>query len=183
MAAVQAAAKTEYMRSLRIVLLIVTLAVITFFLVAAVLPSEYHIERRVAIEVSPDTVFRQINTLQNWEHWNPQMPSMEYNDIEAGAGARKEWETPAGGTGFLEINRSIPGELIQAEVRFPGYDTFQTAWMLRPVKDSTYITWGMDFGGLAYPAGRYSGVLTNKRMQANIHMGLQNLKAFLEEDK
>lgn len=170
------------MKNIRILLLIVTLFVITFFLVAAVLPSDYHIERRVAIDAPPDTVYHHINTLKNWEHWNPKMPEMRYNDTEAGAGARQEWDTPEGGTGYLEIERSIPGELIQASIRFPGYDTFETAWMLRPVNDSTYLTWGMDFGDLSYPVERFSGVLTNKRMQANIHMGLQNLKDYLENN-
>ncbi len=171
------------MKSMRTFLFVITLLVLTFFLLAAILPDSYHVERRVAIAASPDTVFNQINELENWENWNPNMPEMQFNDIPKGAGARQEWETPKGGKGYLEIKRAIPGEIIQAQMRFPGYDTFETNWMLRPAGDSTYITWGMDFGGLEYPLGRYSGVLTNKRMQANIHMGLQNLKAHLEEEQ
>lgn len=171
------------MKPMRTFLLIITIMILTFFLVAAILPDAYHMERRVAIDASPSQVFEQVNELENWKNWNPEMPEMQFNEIPKGAGARQEWETPKGGKGYLEIKRAVPGQIIQAEMKFPGYDTFETNWMLRPEGDSTYATWGMDFGSLDYPLGRYSGVLTNKRMQANIYVGLQNLKTHLEEDQ
>lgn len=171
------------MKTSRIILIVLILFVITFFLVAAVLPSSYHIERRVAIDAHPQEVFQQINKLNNWKNWNPRMPEMQYNEIKSGAGASQAWMTPEGGKGYLKIESIQPNEIIRASIRFPGYDTFQTVWMLRAVNDSTYLTWGMDFDSLAYPVERYSGVLTNKRMQTNIFIGLNNLKDFLEQEE
>lgn len=171
------------MKTLRVVLVVLSFFLVTFFIVAAVLPSSYHIERRIAITATPADVFEQINVLNNWHNWNPNMPEMQYNGIKSGAGARQTWMTPEGGKGYLEIEASTPNEIIRGNIRFPGYDTFETVWMLREVNDTTYLTWGMDFQELSYPVERYSGVLTNKRMQTNVFLGLKNLKGYLEENE
>lgn len=169
------------MKTIHIVIFVLVLFVVTFFIVAAILPSSYHMERRVAIKASPWEVYNQINNLENWENWNPRIPEMNYSEKVSGVGAKQSWSTPEGGEGFMEILRSQPAELVKATIRFPGYDTFETVWMMRPANDTTYLTWGMDFDSISYPFERYSGMLTNKRMQTNIHLGLQKLKKFLEE--
>jgi hypothetical protein len=168
------------MKTIHTVILVVLLFVVTFLIIAAILPSSYHLERRMAIKATPMEVYDEINNLENWKNWNPRMPEMEYGDITKGKGARQTWKTPEGGEGFLEILRAQPAEMVKANIRFPGYDTFETVWMLRPHNDSTFVTWGMDFDNLSYPFERYSGLLTNKRMHTNIHLGLQNLKSHLE---
>lgn len=170
------------MKALRITFVIIVLILITVFILGAIFPSEHHIEQRIAIGAKPSKVFNQINTLKNWNNWSPSSPEFSYSGPASGVGARQTWINDKG-KGYLEITRSEPNHFVQAVMKFPGEKRFITNWMLRPDKDSTYVIWGMEFGELSYPLGRLEGIITNGRMQANIHRGLNNLKAYIEEDR
>lgn len=170
------------MKALRNTVIIIAILLVTLLILGALFPSEHHIEQRVAIDAPPEEVFEQINTLKNWENWAPSSPDFSYEGSQSGEGARQTWLNE-NGKGFLEIKKSEPYQLIQAEMKFPGDKKFQTNWMLRPENDSTYVIWGMEFGELSYPLGRLEGIIINGRMQANIYKGLSNLKSYIEEGK
>jgi len=168
------------MKALRITIIVIAAIVITILILGALFPSEHHIEQRVSINAQPREIFKQINTLKNWEHWAPASPDFSYSGPESGQGAMQSWVNK-NGKGYLKITKSNPYTLIQAQMKFPGNKKFETNWLLRPNKDSTLVIWGMEFGDLSYPLGRLEGLITNGRMQANIHRGLNNLKAYMEE--
>ncbi|MCF8308875.1 MAG: SRPBCC family protein [Bacteroidales bacterium] len=170
------------MKALRITVIIIAILLVTLLILGALFPSEHHIEQRVAVDASPEKIYKQINTLKNWENWAPSSPDFSYSGPESGEGARQSWVNK-NGKGYLEITRSRPYTLIRAEMKYPGDKKFKTNWLLRPQKDSTYVIWGMDYGGLSYPFGRLRGLIINGRMQANIHQGLHNLKAYMEKKK
>lgn len=168
------------MKALRVTIIIIAISVASILILGALFPSQHHVEQRVVIDAQPREIFKQINTLKNWENWTPTSPDISYSGPESGVGATQTW-VDRNGKGYLKITKSNPYTLLQAEMKFPGNKTFETNWMLRPDNDSTIVIWGMEFGDLSYPLGRLQGLITNGRMQANIHRGLNNLKTYMEE--
>jgi len=59
------------MQVLYIILGALAILILGLFVFSLYLPSRLKIERSLLIKARPEVVFREVNTLRNWERWSP----------------------------------------------------------------------------------------------------------------
>ncbi len=168
-----------------VALLIVTLALIGFFL-----PKSVHVERSVVIETDRDTVFHQVNSFQHFNTWSPwheldPNASYEYSGPESGVGNKMTWssEEPEVGKGSQEIIESQYPGLIKTKLYFgddpnPGFAEFKIEEISY---NQTKLTWGFDVDFGKNIVGRYFGLMMDGMLGPYYEKGLQKLKQKLEQ--
>jgi uncharacterized protein YndB with AHSA1/START domain len=89
--------------------LIVALCTVAFLLFATSKPDSFEVERSIKIKAPPDTVFRLVNDLHQWETWSPwaeKDPEIKstFRGANSGIGAVHEWSGNRGvGSGRMKI--------------------------------------------------------------------------------
>lgn len=130
-----------------IVLVVAVLAVII-----AMQPSEFHIERSLAMSAAPDIAFAQVNDFHKWEAWSPWLkvdPNAKatYEGPASGEGAIFRWAgNDEVGEGSMTILESQPHEHIKIKLDFlkPMAGTATSDFTFQPAGDKTTVTWSMD---------------------------------------
>jgi hypothetical protein len=120
-------------------------------IVAAFQPSHYEVKRSTKIAAPPAAVFPQVNTLKNWEAWNPWMKldpniKLTYTGPASGKGASYSWTgNNEVGEGSATILESRPDEFVRFRLDFrkPMEATSHAEFTLQPQGDQTEITWKM----------------------------------------
>lgn len=118
----------------------------TFFM-----SENFRVSQTQVIKASPEAVFSQLNTLQNWKNWSywqglDDKMSITYNDIAAGEGASYSWKSEKKelGSGTLTITKSQPNGYLQCSLLFEGYGTSGSEYILKPVEGGTELTSAMN---------------------------------------
>ena len=122
-----------------------------FLIVAAFQPSHFEVKRSTRIVAPPASVFPQVNTLKNWEAWNPWMkldPNIKvtYSGPPSGEGASYSWVgNNEVGEGRMTILESRPNELVRFKLEFlkPMEGKSDAAFTFKPQGDQTEVTWSM----------------------------------------
>jgi hypothetical protein len=158
--------------------------------IGLLLPSHYHVERRIYVGVPPTAVFGQINTLPHWLNWafagytqQGQVPPVEFMGPMDGPGALYVWRDEAGEEGRVEIVASTPPEQVQLRMLTNnGAFSSRLTFVLEPQLDGTIVHW-IEEGDVGYRLQmRYLmlfhglDAVLGKRYEA----GLQALKAYCE---
>lgn len=132
----------------------VTIAVLIagVLIFAATRPDAFRVERAVAIQAPPETVFALINDLKAWAAWSPwekKDPAMQraYGATTAGKGATYAWEGNRDvGKGGMEIVDSIPPSHIRLRLDFvtPFEAHNIVTFTLAPQGSTTRVSWAME---------------------------------------
>lgn len=174
-------------------LIILVLLFVAFVSVGLFLPAEVHVERSVAINRPPATVFTLLNSYRHFNEWSPWAdldPDAEFmhSGPESGPGARLSWRGDPAliGTGWQEITMSRPNERVEIDLDF-GSQGVARAWFdIRGDQLGSLVTWSFDtdltegvgfWGGLA---GRYFGLFFDRWIGQDYEKGLADLKRFAE---
>jgi len=162
--------------------------VIGFVAVAAMQPSEYHVERSATMAASPEEVFAQVNDFHKWEAWSPWLkvdPNAKatYEGPSDGEGAIFRWAGNSEvGEGSMTITESRPHEQIRIKLHFlkPFEGTANTDFTFKPVDDKTAVTWSMD--GKNDLLGKIMCLLMNmdKMIGDRYDEGLASMKKIVE---
>jgi len=126
--------------------------VVVFCAVAALQPSELHVERSTIISAPPAVVFAQVNDLHKWQEFSPwaKRDLAAKNTFEgpsAGTGAVFAWAGNSEvGEGRMTIVESWPNELVRFRLDFvkPFEGTNDVAFAFTPQGDQTRGVWTMD---------------------------------------
>ncbi|MBI5507647.1 MAG: SRPBCC family protein [Deltaproteobacteria bacterium] len=160
---------------------------IAFTIVAATLPSEWHVERATVVDASPAAIFAWLNDLHRWPEWSPwndhRDPTLKqsFAGPERGAGAAMRWQAEAIGSGRLVLTTSLPYEKV-------GYDLFLDDAML-PAKGSitmvsqatgTLVTWSEDGDMGANLFGRFAIDEMDETLGPDLEAALGALKNKVE---
>ena len=78
------------------ILIALAVIVVLFVIVVAMRPSEFRVSRSLAMAAPAETAFEQVNTLRNWEAWNPWGKvdpncKLTYEGPPSGTGASYSW--------------------------------------------------------------------------------------------
>ena len=129
-----------------VVALLLAAVVSTFFM-----SENFRASQTQVIKASPEAVFNQINTLQNWKNWSywqglDDKMSITYNDIPTGEGASYSWKSEKKelGNGTLTITRSQPSGYLQCNLLFEGYGNSSSEYILKAVEGGTELTSAMN---------------------------------------
>ncbi len=130
---------------------VIIVGVALILVVAATKPDQFHVERSMVINASPDQIYPQINNYKNWTAWSPWEkvdPNMKrtYSGPESGKGAKYAWVgNDDVGAGDMEI---VESNLSRIEIKFhqavPFEGTNKAIFSLQPQGAATKVTWTMD---------------------------------------
>lgn len=131
---------------------VVVLIVVVLAIAIAMQPTDYHIERSLTMNASPEKVFAQVNDFHNWDAWSPWLkvdPNAQgtFEGPPSGEGAIFRWAgNDEVGEGSMTILESKPHELIRIKLAFikPFEDQATTDFHFQPQGDQTEVTWTMD---------------------------------------
>jgi hypothetical protein len=175
-------------RAFGIGLALVAAVVIGFCIVAALQPSELHVERSALIAAPPAVVFGYVNDLHKWQEFSPwakrdPAAKITFDGPAEGTGAAFSWAGNAEvGEGRMTIVESVPNDRVRFRLDFlkPFEGTNDVVFGFTPQDDQTRVTWTMtgenDFMGKAI------GLLMNMdaMIGGDFEQGLADLKQLSE---
>ena len=136
---------------LKIIALILTVIVAMLLLYAASKPDQFHVERSVSINASPEKIFPLINDLHAWNDWTPynKDPAMKkmFSGAEQGVGASYAWQgNKEVGQGDITITASTPASKIVFDLHMlePFAARNVATFTFAAAADSTTVTWSLD---------------------------------------
>jgi hypothetical protein len=172
------------MQVLYIILGALAILILGLFVFSLYLPSRLKIERSLVIDARPEVVFREVDTLRNWERWSPwhQLdPAMKlvYGEKSSGAGASYSWESRKRnvGRGSLIITESRPYEYIGIHINFMEKGSSKGYFRFEPAGERTRVIWGMEMAVGQNPARKVMGLMMDKWIGRDFERGLQQLAA------
>ncbi len=170
------------MKALKIIGIILLIVIVIVLVVGIFLPSEVVVEKQILINAPAKTVFKQVNTMENWEKWTPfteDAPDMVCTYEGTGVGAIQTWSFQ-GDSGSLSIIESSPYMSLVTEVDLMQDTKVNGIWTFTETEEGTQVNWSINFSDLSYPVGRYSGLFMKGGMGPYLENGLENIKILAE---
>ena len=171
-----------------IALCVFTALVALVFLIPALMPSKYVIEKSIRVDAAPEKCFDKIVNLNNYAAWNPwsQMEPDAVKKIEGTPGTPGHyyaWQGHKTGAGVLTVKKVDPSKSAELELEFfrPWKAVGLDSWTFEYVAGQTKITW-KNIGPLQYPVVRLMGPMIKKNLEKQFEAGLENLKKLCEND-
>lgn len=173
---------------INIILILVAIAVIIFFIVAATQPSEFRIIRTCTINAPASAVFAQVNDFHKWDAWSPwaKLDPEATNSLEGpetGTGAIMRW---AGnykvGQGSMTIMESRADEFIRFKLEFlkPFRATNTAEFTFTSENDQTTVSWCM-YGNNNFMNKAIGLIMSSDKMVGGqFEKGLAALKSLVE---
>jgi hypothetical protein len=177
------------MKFLRNLFIVIAVIAVVLIVVGFFLPQTAHVERSIVVNASPDTVFQEVNTFEEYNDWSPWFKRdpdavYEYSGADSGVGAKMSWKSddPQVGNGSQEIIESTYPKHVKMELFFgedpkPGYASFNLK-ELGP--NQTELTWSFDADFGNNIIGRYFGIFMDDMLGPDYEQGLESLKAKIE---
>ncbi len=165
-----------------ILVLIVVVLVISFFL-----PSKFEAENSVEINAPAWTAFEEVNTLSNWNNWEPWTLSdpttkVTYDGPESGVGSTRFWNGEKTKTGKTIIVESVANESLKTELYFGKSDKPSNGfWKFEETDEGTKVTWGFSSDVGFNPIAKIFMAFGMKGMNESFKEGLENIKKLAEE--
>jgi len=175
------------MRILKIIGLSLAAIVLLIAIVGLFLPSTVSLERSIVINASAEKTFEQVNTLKNWEQWNPffkmdPQTKIAYNNIPAGPGAIYTWASEKTGEGTMTILNSTPCSSIKFQLEFKGQGLSQSEIRFNPEgTNATKVTWAFSSDIGNNPFSRVFWTFGTAMMKDAFDGGLRDLKTQAEK--
>ena len=160
--------------------------IIILFIIAAMMPKVYNIERTIVIKKNVPEVMNKIGNLNDYALWNPwQQADPTSNKTITGnpntPGHKYAWEGKKTGVGSLTLN-SLDEKHIHFDLEFlkPWKSKAKDNWLFEQWGDGeTKITW-QNSGELPWPMARLMGPVITKNLTHQFGTGLNNLKKLCE---
>ncbi len=171
-----------------IVIYILAALFASLFLIAAIMPGKYSIQKTITINAPQQNVFGKVADFNNYRDWNPwqKMEPDAKSTISGTAstkGHRYEWDGKKIGAGSLTVNELKGTDAIHIDLEFlrPWKAKANDDWKFEKAGEGqTKVTWSND-GPLAYPMGRLMGPMISKNLNIQFEQGLKNLKEMCEK--
>ncbi|GAB1418527.1 hypothetical protein MASR2M12_12920 [Bacteroidales bacterium] len=163
----------------------VGLALLIFLLLLALfMKDEAETSQSVLIRTNTQTVFRMVNSLQNWEQWSPfyegesDLQSV-FSGPSRGVGNAHRWQGSAN-SGEQKIIRSEPYRLIQCGLDMGSFANATDEWRFEDTAGGVKVTWTLRLSHLSYPFHRYFGYFLESTMSPLQKKGLEKLRELAE---
>jgi len=171
-------------RILIFILCIVSLLISIGFL----LPSRAYVERKLEINAFPEIVFKQLNTLKNWENWSPWLKDdtslkFLYSGPESGPGASFSWlaNNSSNEKYTVKIISSAPFDSLHVVLDFGLSGKTSGKFILNRVNNITVVSWSLESSIGMNPVSRWVALFTDKLVGPDLERGLLNIEELLLE--
>jgi len=175
------------MKTLRYIVLALFFLLLVAVVVGFFLPSTVHMERSIIINRDKVTIFKVINSFENFNKWSPwyeldKNAQYEISGAKVGVSSKLTWSgNKSVGKGSNEIIESVTNNHIKTIMYFGKSDTpaYSTISVLDD-GDKTKVTWAFDndFGMNVFY--RYFGLVIEDMISPDYEKGLINLKKHVE---
>lgn len=162
--------------------------IVLFLIIVARRPSDFRVSRSLAITAPVETVFSQVNTLRQWEAWNPwgkldPDAKLTYDGPPTGVGASYTWAGNSKvGEGRSTIVESKSTELVRFKLEFfkPMKAVNTAEFTFKPEGPQTAVTWTMT--GKHSFMGKLFGLIINcdQMIGSQFEKGLATMKTVAE---
>ena len=174
------------MRILKIIGISLVAIVLLIAIVGLFLPSTVSLERSIVVNASAEKTYEQINTLKNWEQWNPFLKmdpqsKISYNNIPSGPGATYTWAGKKTGEGTMTILNTTPYSSVKFQLEFKGQGLSQSEFRLEESGATTKVTWAFSSSIGNNPFTRVFWTFGTKMMGDAFDSGLNDLKTQAEK--
>lgn len=172
------------MKALKIIGMVIVGIVLVLAIMSYLRPTEFHVERSVTVENTPDEVMAQLTSLEVFNAWSPFSDldtTMEITyEGEAGTvGHKSSWVgNSKAGSGSMEIVEITPTS-VDIDLHFlePFESYSPSGFKLEETEEGTVVTWWMS-GTIARPM---NAVMNPENMIAESYEeGLENFKAYMK---
>ena len=171
--------------------LIIVVVIAGIAIAAYVSPTDFKVERSVAINKPKADVFNYVKYLKNQNEWGPwykKDPGMTQGSrgTDGTVGYVATWESKSDdvGAGEQEIKRIVEGERVDSELRFSRpFESKSDAYMITESagENQTTVKWGFS-GSMPRPLNLMMVVMDmDKAVGKDFEEGLQSLKTILEK--
>lgn len=174
------------MKALKIIGIIIGGLVALFLIVAAILPSNYSVERSIEINEPAEVVYALVANLPNWPKWDPftdQDPGAKsvFSGVAGTIGSKWNWEGEKVGIGSLTVEELVPNQSIRSKMVSVAPQPMEASdnWRFEPTANGTKVTWTIA-GNLGYPVERVFGFFMESILGPTCEKGLANLKRVSE---
>jgi len=132
--------------------ILIGLAVLVAGIIAAALlkSPDFRVERRLAIDASPEALFRWFNSHKKFNTFNPWLKmdpgaKVDYSGPETGVGAVSTWDGKLTGKSKATITESNPNELVRLRMDWiePMAGVSTVDYTFKPEGGKTTVTWAM----------------------------------------
>ncbi len=178
------------MKTLRLVILILTCIAIVFLSLGFLLPEKIHVERSIYINVPQHFAYNQINTVKNWKHWSSWLTAdtltdIEYSGPEYGAGAGFTWKSRDKnlGKGSLTILYTKPADSLLFISDYGEMGKLAGRILLREENQGVIVTWIVETDLRRNPLSRWVGLFSDNMVGPDLMKSLFNLKQDLEKPR
>ena len=160
-------------------------ASVLFFAIGVFLPPTARVERELAIDAHPATVFALLNDfhqVNKWSRWLAADPNtrVDISGPTRGVGATMTWSGNIIGSGTQVIVSSEPLQKITTRLSLQDIGDIDTSFLLTATEFGTTVLWRYenDFGRNIF--ARYYGLLLDGIVGADYELELASLKAMAE---
>lgn len=151
---------------------------ILLVLVGFLLPGTWSVQRSLLIEATPAEIFPYLNQPARWDLWTPWgAVESELEGPAGGPGARRSWNHPEQGEGFLEIVSTDPPRRVRYRVEVDGGAILMEGRLrLEEAREGTRVVWEEegDFGW--NPLLGYMALTMERSQGAQMARGLEALR-------
>ena len=175
--------------SVGILILVGTVVALAAFLAfVASRPAEFRIERSIALEAPPSSIFPHVNDLRRWSSWSPwegMDPALKraYEGADAGVGAVYHYSgNNKVGEGRMTIRKSEPSSRVELELQFlrPFVATNTAVFEFASEGGKTKVTWAME-GKNSFAFKLFGLVFDSEKLVGrDFEKGLAKLKELVE---
>jgi effector-binding domain-containing protein len=159
---------------------------ILLFAIGLLLPSTARVERELAIDARPATVFALLNDFRQMEKWSRKTDGdsnarIDFFGPPRGVGAGIGWRGQIVGQGRQIITESQPYSSIVSVVDPGGNDEARVTFHLEEIGNATLVvwTWERDYGWNI--AGRVFGLMRARAIGPDLEQGLTSLSELAEQ--
>lgn len=172
---------------LKKVLIIILFMAGVFMLIAALLPSQYRVERTVMIQAPDSVVYQQVADFENWITWSAwalrdKEALNSFSGTPSSIGHQWSWKGEIMGEGSMTHTELFPNKKVVSELAFvqPQPMKATNIMELTPTPSGTRVSMAIE-GSLGYPIERIFGLAMDDLIGPDFEEGLNNLKQQIEE--
>jgi hypothetical protein len=174
------------MRILKKILLWLVIVIVAVSVLAQLLPADWKVVRSTTIAAAPETIYPEIATIRNWEHWNSfslEDPNIvnSYSGPASGVGAASEWQSKKFGNGGATITQAFEPSGIEYDMHFAAFKEHSTGRILVvPIDGGSKVTYSVEGRYGHNPMHRIMGLFVDKFLGKFFEKSLNNLKTVSE---
>jgi effector-binding domain-containing protein len=169
-------------------LLITLLALLAIWVILALFSSKgYDVTREITTEASPEKIWNQISTFEEWQNWSPWKEKdstliSEYAGTPGTVGSKTSWvgNPDLSGTGSMTINEVLPNSKLGYDLQFGEFSSSKGFIEISEVNGTSKIVWN-DKGDLPFfmrPMALFG--MFDKMMGPDFEAGLASIKKLAE---